>query len=90
MWRLSILFTVWERGDTTERRRAEVGIPRILVREDGLSVDGISRAGEKFMEEMADALRQAMRPPMPDVLQDCGDFNSGPVGTGGFPYVWSA
>ena len=69
------------------QERAEVGLRRVLVGEVGWRVDKKSRAGKRFVQDMSDALRDAMRAPVPALLLDCEEMNA-PKG-GKTQYAWS-
>ena len=87
MWRLSSLYSIWLGGDSRTKEQAEVGLRRVLVGEAGWRVDSKSRGGERFGQDMCDALKEAMRAPVPALLLDCDEMNTGLGGQ--TEYAWS-
>ena len=87
-WRLSSLHSLWRNGTERERNCAEVGLRRLVIGEIGVRVDLRSRAGELLQQYLRDALEQAMRSPVDEMLKDSQEDNA--MCAGSREYIWEA
>lgn len=88
MWRLACLHRTWNEGSQTDRRQAELGIIRLVVGELGVKTDLTTSAGERYREDVRQAVHRAMRPPVPRMLEENMIENDAWMTAG--KYVWTA
>ena len=87
LWRLSCLHSEWRMGTPENRQRAETGMKRLVLGEDGVWVNELKPHGRLFMEEFRSSLSTAMKHPIPTLLEVCEAVNT--TWTAESSYAWA-
>ena len=66
------MFRCWVSGTEKDKTSAEVGLRRLILGNKWTYVDDSHEMGRQFMSEFRGAIEESFRPPVSNMLNDCG------------------
>ena len=86
LWRLSALYMTITNGTPDSVGRAEMGLRRLVLGEEGVAADLSTHAGEQVKSQLRESLLHVMRPPVTGMLKESIQDNFGVTEDNGFTW----